>query len=464
MTALKAGDEEQETDSSPPWPGGVYSWYVLILLFFGYTIAFLDRMILNLLIEPIRLDLSLSDTQMGLLSGASFALFYVTLGLPIGRLADKTNRRTMIAAGMALWSLMTALCGLAQGFWQLFLARMGVGIGEATLSPCATSLISDYFPPSKRARAMAVYASGISFGLGLSLIIGGQVFTAVSDMDLPSIWMVGVIRPWQAAFLVVSVPGILLAMLVFSIREPVRRGVQNTTNDVSLRDVFAFVGENRRTFNTLFATFAATSALTYGVSAWMAPYFMRTHDWTVGEVGWTYGWIMLLCGPLGTLAGGWFADWLRKKGHKDANLRTTCIAMFVLAPIGFFAPIAPNIEVTVAAFSLFWFVASVPLSLGYATLQEIVPNEMRGTASALLLFATTISGMGLGPTVIALLTDYAFSGPADLKFSISIVAGVMALIAAGTALSGCSSLRSSVRNAAVWQNQVRQVIEKPGLG
>lgn len=439
-----------------PWPHPLYAWYTVGLLSIAYAIAFIDRMVLNLLIEPIRADLSLTDTQMSFLSGASFAIFYVVLGLPIGRLADRRSRRTIIALGMALWSVMTAACGLSRGFWMLFLARMGVGVGEATLSPSASSLISDYFPPQRLARGMAVYASGISFGIGLSLIVGGAVFQAVSEMTLPDIPIIGTISAWQATFLAVSLPGLVLAAAMYTVREPARRGVQPGGKDptrATLHEVVTFVKDNRRTFIPLGITFSMTSVLTYGASAWMAPYFMRVHGWTVGQVGWNYGWIMFVCGPAGTLAGGWLADRLRTRGHLDARLRATGYAMLVLTPLGFLAPTFSQIDFAVPALALLWFVASMPLSLGYTAVQEIAPNQMRGLLSALLLFVTTITGMGFGPTIVALLTDYVFGNPQALPYSIALTVGLAAAAAAMAAWWGCRGMAASVAAAGAWQGR-----------
>ncbi len=440
-----------------PWPRPGYAWYVVGLLFLAYAIAFVDRMVLNLLIEPIRLDLGLTDTQMGLLSGASFAIFYITLGLPIGWLADRASRRTIIAVGMVLWSVMTAACGLSRDFLQLFLARMGVGIGEATLSPSATSLISDYFPPDRLASGMAVYSSGISFGIGISLLVGGAVYESVNQMALPALWGLATLQSWQVTFLVVATPGVLLAFVMYTVREPERRGVSATrpsTFKAEMIEVIAFAKKNRSTIAAIFVTFCMTSILTYGTSAWMAPYFMRVHGWTVGEVGWTYGWIMLICGPGGTLAGGWLADRLRRQGHLDARLQTTCYAMLALTPLAAIAPILPSVELALPAIAIFWFIASMPLSLGYAAVQEIAPNEMRGQLAAALLFMATIAGMGFGPTAIALLTDYVFEDPMDLAYSISITACVAAAAAAVAAASGRRALRTSVAAAKHWQSNM----------
>ena len=199
------------------YPNQIYAWYVVAVLTVAYIFSFVDRQIINLLVEPIREDLQLTDTQISLLQGIAFALFYTLMGIPIARLADVSNRRAIIAVGVFLWSLMTAMCGLAKSFGQLFAARIGVGVGEAALSPPAYSLFTDYFPPGKVTRAIAVFTGGSFLGAGLAYIIGGFVVDFVTRLDVVEVPVFGQIRAWQMAFIVVGLPGILLALLVFFI-------------------------------------------------------------------------------------------------------------------------------------------------------------------------------------------------------------------------------------------------------
>jgi MFS family permease len=208
-----------------PWPKPLYSWYVVGVLMLAYTNSFIDRQILSLLIEPIRRDLQITDTQVSLLAGLAFTIFYTLMGVPIARLADQKNRRTIIAIGIASWSVMTASCGLARNFWHMFLARVGVGVGEATLSPAAMSMISDYFPVGKLARAISIYSMGVYFGAGLALIIGGMVVKLVIEAGNVVLPVVGEVFPWQMTFFFVGLLGIPIFLLMLTIREPVRRGI-----------------------------------------------------------------------------------------------------------------------------------------------------------------------------------------------------------------------------------------------
>ncbi len=207
----------------PPYPSAKYSWYVVTVLMLAYVFAFLDRQIIALLVDPIKRDIGVTDFQMSLLLGPAFAFFYVTLGIPVGRLADRRSRRTIIGIGIAIWSVMTAACGLAKTFTHLFLARIGVGVGEATLQPCATSVISDYFPREKRGRAISVYSMVLGIGAGLAFVLGGQVVAAVIDGPSIALPLIGEIYNWQIVFLIVGLPGLLVAGLMFTVKEPHRR-------------------------------------------------------------------------------------------------------------------------------------------------------------------------------------------------------------------------------------------------
>jgi MFS family permease len=198
----------------------VYSWYVVGVLTLAYILSFIDRQIITLMIGPIKQDLGLTDTQMSYLIGLSFALFYTVFGFLIALAADRYNRRNIVTAGIVVWSVMTAFCGLAKGYGQLFLARMGVGFGEGALSPSALSMISDYFPREKLARAISVYSMGIAVGSGIALLVGGSIIHLVSSAATVTLPLVGELRPWQAAFVIVALPGLPLALLMLTVREP----------------------------------------------------------------------------------------------------------------------------------------------------------------------------------------------------------------------------------------------------
>ena len=264
----------------PAYPSPARAWYMVILLTILYMFSFLDRTIIVLLIEPIKADLGLSDTQLSLLYGFAFALFYTLLGIPIARMADRRNRRTIIMWGVAIWSVMTAICGIARNFGQLFIARMGVGVGEAALSPAAYSLISDSFPPNERARAMSVYTMGLYLGVGLALVLGGVVIEWVASIGTVVLPIFGEIRAWQATFMAVGLPGLLLAGLMMTVREPLRRELGSSqvgkeVDQVSLREATAWFAKRWRFY---FVFYGAMSCLVLYSYAPVSYTHLRAHE------------------------------------------------------------------------------------------------------------------------------------------------------------------------------------------
>ncbi|MEP7361728.1 MAG: MFS transporter [Acidobacteriota bacterium] len=416
-------------NSFPPPPSPRYAWYVVGVLTLIYVFSFIDRQILSLLVGPVRRDLHISDTGMSLLMGFSFAVFYTFFGLPIGRLADSANRRGIIAAGFVAWSLFTAACGLMQTFWQMALMRMGVGIGEASLSPSAYSMISDYFPPERRATAISVYSMGIYLGHGVAMILGGLVLQFASRQELWNLPLVGPTRPWQLIFFAVGLPGLLCALLLLTVREPKRREVQSTTA-VPFWEVLRYMRLNLRTFLCHNFGIAFVALAAYGAAAWTPTLFIRTHGWTPAETGFKVGLAVLLFGPAGIVCGGRLADYLRSRGHRDANLRVMFLAAVCWLPFSVAFALAPTPELALLLFAPCQFILASPFGVAPAAITEIMPNEMRGQAAASYLFVNTLIGMGFGPTAIALMTDYVFHDEAMLPYSMAAVAAVSLTIAA----------------------------------
>lgn len=430
---MKASDTEpREPQQSAqttedPYPSNGYAWYVVGVLTFVYIFSFIDRQILNLLVRPIRRDLGINDTQMSLLMGLSFAVFYTFFGIPLGRLADSKSRRTIIAAGFALWSLFTAGCGLTRNFAQMLLMRMGVGVGEAALSPAAYSLITDYFPPKRRATAISVYSMGIYLGSGFALIIGGAVAGLAAKQELWHLPLVGATRPWQAVFFLVGLPGVLLSLLMYTVREPKRRGLKKTatgqpaSQQVPLSEVISYLKDNWRTFLCHNVGFALLSFSSYGTTAWIPSFFVRKYGWTEAHAGQIYGWIVAIFGTLGVALGGRFADWLAERGYRDATMRTGLIVSLAWFPFGLFYPLVSSSWVAAALLAPTVFFASAPFGVAPAAVQQMMPNPMRGQAGAIYLFVVNLIGLGIGPTAVAMTTDYVFRNDHALHYSLLIV-------------------------------------------
>jgi MFS family permease len=422
-----------------PYPPLPYAWYVVGVLTLAYVVSFVDRQILSLLVGPIERDLGISDTQMSLLMGFSFAVFYTLFGIPLGRLADSRSRRLIIAVGIAAWSVMTAGCGLARRFWHLALFRMGVGMGEASLSPAAYSLIADYFRPQHRATAIGVYSMGIYVGSGLAFILGGLVVKFTSgrgQFDLP---LVGATPGWRVIFFLIGLPGLLVSLLLGTVREPARQGVRPAGPGVAvappvpLREAWAYLRDNRATFLCLNLGIACLTFAAYGVSAWVPTFFIRKHGWGADRVGVVFGLILAVAGTLGVAAGGRLADRLRHRGHDDAELRVALIAAVGWLPFGLLYPLMPRGAWAGALLAPAVFFSSAPFGVAPAAIQRMMPNSLRAQATALYLFVINLIGLGLGPTAVALVTDRVFRDKGAVDRSLLIV-GLVADAAAAVLL------------------------------
>lgn len=419
-----------------PWPSTTMAWYAVGVLFVAYTFSFADRVILSLLIEPIKQDMGLSDTKVSLLHGFAFAIFYTLMGIPIGRLADRYSRRAIAAAGIAVWSCMTAVCGIARGYWELFTARVGVGVGEAALSPAAFSMIADLFPPQKLGRALSVYTTGAFVGAGLAFVIGGAVIQAITTAPEVTLPIVGTIRSWQAAFFIVGLPGLLVAGLMFTIREPVRRitaSAQAATQPdaaVPLFEVLGYVRQRWRIYGSHYVGFAFLGIVSNGIFAWAPAFLNRSFGMTVGEAGPALGVIILIFCTAGLVVGGWLADLLVRKGFADGAMRAGIVAGIGCIPFAILLPLMPSIPTVLAVYGPLLFFSSFGFGAAAAAIQQVTPNRMRGVVSAFYLFFLNLIGIGFGPTIAALITDYVFHDDQALGYSLGILASVAGLLAA----------------------------------
>ncbi|MEZ5457971.1 MAG: MFS transporter [Steroidobacteraceae bacterium] len=410
---------------SAPWPEPRRAWTVVAILLLANAVSFVDRQVINLLTEALKQDLGISDTQIGLLQGVAFGVFYTLVGLPLGRLSDRWNRRSVILLGAGLWSLMTSACGLARSFTQLFWARVGVGVGEAALSPAAMSIISDYFPPERRALPLSFYMTGTSLGGGIALLIGGAVIGLVSTADGISLPWLGDLRPWQAAFLAVGVPSLLLLPLLALVREPPRRGRAESSQLVtSWRASLGFVWQRRGFYLGHHLGLALLAVYTFGIAAWTPALLIRRFDWTAPEVGAAYGLITLACGVPGVLAGGAVAGWLRARGRLDANWRVMIGGACALLPCAVLAPLGHSAAWVLALLCPVTFLTTFPLGVAAAALQEATPNELRAQVSATYLFVLNLVGLGLGPVGVGLLTDRWFGDPLALGQAMALLAAL----------------------------------------
>lgn len=436
--------------SQDPWPNPLYAWYVVGVLMLAYTNSFIDRQILSLLVEPIREDLGVTDTQISLLAGLAFSIFYTLMGVPLARLADQSHRRNIIAVGITSWSFMTALCGAAQNFWQLFLARIGVGVGEATLSPAAFSMISDYFPKHRLSRAISVYSMGVYFGVGLALMIGGLVIKLVSAAPPVELPIVGKVYSWQLTFFYVALLGLPILLLILTIREPLRRGRAASTiskHGASFKDLRQFVRTNAWTVTWHFAAYSLIGIGIVTYLVWTPTLFIRTYGWDAPKVGLVYGGLTFVLGTAGVYAGGFVADWLHRRGRQDAILRATLYGGFAAIPFAVATPLMPNATLATLGLAFATFFLAFPQGLPAAALQVIAPNALRAQMTALYFLVGNLIALGFGPTLVALVTDYGFEDPQKLRYSMSVVCAIVIPLGLVAAYLSLKPYRESVDRA-----------------
>lgn len=438
------------TSASATVKDGAYAWYVVGMLTLAYAVGFIDRQILNLLVEPIKLDMTLTDTQISLLQGFAFTVAYVMMGPFFGRWIDIGNRRNILLVGVALWSLFTVLCGLSREYWQLFGARMGVGGAEACLLPAAWSILSDYFSKKKLPRAMSVLLMGPYLGGGLALIFGGLVLGAVAATGTTSLPLFGTLEPWQIAFIAVGVPGFAVALLMLTIREPARAGAAGAspsaeadTRTFTLREVAAFLWGKRAFYGAFYGGMSLHVIVLYALPAWVPAFLVRRFDATPAAVGIEYGTLVLVVGSLGVLAGPYVGRFIERRGYADAPFRTPALSALGVVPFAVALPFCDSYWTAMAVIAGATFFYSLPMAMAASALQIVTPNRMRGLISSFYVFTVSVVGLGLAPTVIAAMTDFVFGDPSMVGWSLAVVCAGAGLAASILMFRGLNAFRTA---------------------
>jgi MFS family permease len=426
---LAAGEPAASSDSSFPSP--IAAWYSVGVLMLMYIFSFIDRTTISLLVEPIKRDLHISDTQIGMLQGLAFVLLYTFLGLPIARLSDRHSRRAIIAAVVFIWSIMATLCGLARSATQLFIARVGVGVGEAALSPAAYSIITDSFPRSKLGGAFGVYNIGITIGAGTALLVGGIVVGAVSHSGVTyTLPLFGEVRAWQMVFIVTGAPGMLLPLLLLTFREPKRRGVLRTGSTGQplaeplkppLSEVLNYVWLNREFYGLHFVALALLAMCGYCVAAWLPTALVRAYPVSYGQVGKVLGVSTILMNSSGMILAGVLCDRLTRQGWKDAPIIVALISACGIATFSCLPPVMPSVPLVWVAIFVAGLTFNAYNGVGPMAVNQVTPNQYRAQVSAVYLFVVNAIGLGIGPTLVPFLNDHVFHDPAKIRFSLVIV-------------------------------------------
>jgi MFS family permease len=422
--------------------------FVVGLLSLAYLLAMVDRLVFSLLVEPIKIDLHLSDAQVGALAGLAFGLFYTLMGIPIGRLADRAHRPALIAAAVLLWSTATMACGLASSFTRLFATRVLVGVGEAGISPAAYSLIADVVPRQRLGRALSVYMLGTVVGLGVAWIAGGQLLQWLGGEAL-HVPVFGTLSPWQMVFVLVGLPGLLVGPAVLLLHEPSRRGM---TQRSSLGDVLQQLRRNPGVYGTHFLGMAAINTYGYALVTWAPAMFRRSFDWSMERTGAILGAGVLVAGCAGMIGSGQIVDALsrrtdaRSRGlREDAPFRILFLGTLLMAPFGVLGPLAPTalgraLLFVVPVMGLFFaVVACAPTAL-----QIVTPAPMRASISSVYLFVVNIVAFALGPLSVGLISDRVAASDRSLAVGLMLLAAVCLPVGAIAFRAGLLPYRHAV--------------------
>jgi MFS family permease len=411
------------------YPSPVRAWIWVFALVLAYICSYVDRQILSLMVDPIKADLDITDSQFSLLHGLSFAILYCLLGLPFGSLVDRYPRKHIIAGGVLLWCAMTAMCGMAAKFWHLFAARVGVGVGEAALSPGAYSLLSDSFPKHRLGLALSVYTMGAGLGAGLAYMVGGSLYSWISSWPPFALPGIGAMKPWQTVFVLVAIPGMPVAALIWLLSEPARQD-RNSTTAPPLPEVFRFVMRRRRFMTSFLLGMSCITGATTATMAWAPAALMRGFDLTAAEAGLRLGAVTMVAFPFGLFVGAWVAAFLAKRGMNNSELFVMVCGAALTVPAALSLAIASSASELIVAIAALMIVTNVPFGIAAAVLQSMTPNEMRGRMTAIYLFSVNIFGLTLGPLLPALWTDFVFDGQGSrVGQSIAVTVAFMAALA-----------------------------------
>ena len=411
------------------WPSEKKGWYVTFVFLFAFIFSLIDRQILNLLVIPIQNDLLLSDTQISLLQGFAFVITYVLLSVPIGRLVDKFNRIKIMISGVVVWSITTFTCGLSRNFYELLFARMGVGAGEAALSPAAWSVLADYFRPERLSFPISIYLMGPYLGAGLAMILGAYVLDLTSGREAIYIPLIGSLAPWQITFIIVSLPGIIITGLLLTVKEPKRKNIKSNSEKIpNWSEVISFMLLNKRIYTSLHIATPFLVIMLYGLQAWSPTILVRVYDWELSDAGRVYGLIALLFGSTGVISGPFLSKVLKNLSISSSSLKV-CVLGVSLAGISIsLLPFQNDSFYALICIAIASFCIPLPLALVTTIMQEVTPNPMRGVVNGMYVVSTNVIGLAIGPFLVAFGTDYIFNDPNLIAYSLSLVAVIVAPI------------------------------------
>lgn len=446
---MREADRVNNDGPAARYPSAVMGWFFVVILLVAYAVSFVDRQILNLLVEDLRTDLAITDAQIGVLQGPAFGVFYAIMGLPFGLLADRINRVRVIAGGLLVWTLATLLGSIAQSFEMLLFSRMLVGAGEAALVPSAVSLLSDSFAPARRALPLAIFTAGVSVGAGLALMMGGSLVRFAHDgaaaMPLIGSWLADM-APWQIVLALAGLGGVPLAVLIAVLPEPARQASASVSSasgaDTHGQGLFAYVRKERRLFIPLLLGSALLYLFANALSAWMPTLFVRSFGWSPAAVGMRMGSLILVCALAGNLASGLVTTYLATAGHRAAPLAVMSAGAMLLAPTAIAAMLLRDPVLLQGALMLVYFAMSLCFGVATASFVAATPSAIWGRMIALYLLTGNLVGLGLGPMAVPFFLDFLDNDGGNVGQAVGSALGLVALC---SALPGAVLLRVALR-------------------
>lgn len=441
---------------APPYPKPIVAWIVVSMLLVAAIVSFIDRQVIAIVIDDMKSDLAVGDAQIGWLYGI-FAVFYALAGFPIAWLSDHKSRKHIIAIGIFFWSLMTITCGLTQNYWQLFLARMGVGVGEATLMPAQISLIGDYFPREKIPLVISVLQAGPIIGTGAAFIIGGYVLEIVAGAGAVVVPFFGELQPWQLTFIYVGLPGLALALLFLLIREPARRPAHDAAGadekDGPFIALRLFYSRNRHTIVFHHLGFLCLTLVGYTFVFWTVSFFVRVHGYENYTASQIFGWMFLIAGPAGPIIVALFASWLARRGRRDANILAPMISGILGVVFIISVQFMPSSQLAWIMYVPAIVFVNGPLGIAYGALAVITRPPIRARVAALYMLVSSI-GILIGPPIAGIFNESIFPRGEGIRYSIMSVSMLFGVLGSALLALSLSHYRRSMDAAAEWAEEV----------
>jgi MFS family permease len=422
--------EPQDSPGKAAYPSPLYAWSVVAVLVVACMISYVDRQVIAIVAQPMKADLGLSDTALSTLY-SGFAVFYAIAGLPLARVADTYNRKWLITAGVFVWSVMTVVCGLTRTYSLLFLARIGVGVGEAVLSPATNSMVGDMFPREKIPLALSVFQTGAIMGSAIAFIIGGAALGLMNDLAARDLPVFDDLTAWQLTFVAVGLPGFLVVLLVLFVREPVRRtlsgAVSARSKGVPVGEIVAFYKRNWQTMTLHHAGFLAFSLAGFAFVFWTVPFFTRVHGFDGASASQIFGWIFLFFGPAGVIWAGMQATWFTRRGRRDANILAGLLGGVLTIPVVIIIQLMPDATWAFVLYAPALFFVNSPFGLAYGALPVITPPPMRAQVAAFYMLVVS-GGMAFGPVIAGAFNDHIFTGDNGVRYSLITLTSICGLI------------------------------------